>query len=107
MLFQDDKPGLHVKYQGQWNSVPPNRDAYVVNVADMLGKWTRGLYKSSLHRVEAQTGTTHHYILPFFFDSNLECRLVPFDGVKEGEKMGTVEKHMLERFVGRKRVIGR
>jgi isopenicillin N synthase-like dioxygenase len=52
-----------------------------------------------LHRVVAQTGTTHRYSLPFFFDGNQECRLVPFDGVREGEKIGTVEEHMLERFV--------
>lgn len=108
LLLQDDKPGLQVKYKGQWNFVPPNRDAYVVNVGDMLDRWTRGLYKSTLHRVVAQTGATHRYSLPFFFDGNLECRLVPFDGEREGEKIGTVEEHMFERFAGKeKETIGK
>ncbi len=67
LLLQDEVGGLQVwgstcpsistnseEKKGKWVDVPPNRDAYVVNVGDMLQMWTSGKYKSSLHRVVTQ-----------------------------------------------------
>lgn len=74
------------------------KDAYVVNVGDMMHKWTRGRYKSTIHRVVAQRGDTHRYSMPFFFNGNPAARLVPFDGARDGETVQTVEEHMIERL---------
>jgi len=86
--------------KGEWVDVAPDRNKYVVNVGDMLQMWTRGRYKSGLHRV-VNRGGKDRYSVPFFFDGNVECVLRPL-GLKEGEGVGekwlTVEEHMRERF---------
>ncbi|KAH6678479.1 2og-Fe oxygenase family protein [Halenospora varia] len=75
------------------------KDAYVVNVGDMLEMWTSGRYKSGLHRV-VNRGGKDRYSVPFFFDGNVECVLNPLDGgeVVGGGRALSVEEHMRERF---------
>lgn len=53
LLLQDEHEGLEVfdRTSQTWNLVPPNKDAYVVNLGDLMNKLTRGSYKNSLHRV--------------------------------------------------------
>lgn len=76
----------------------PNPDAYVVNIGDMLALWTKGIYKSTVHRVINKSGGDR-YSVPFFFDGNAEVKLKPFDGSEPvGGKIITVEDHMLERL---------
>ena len=79
--------------------ISPNPDAYVVNVGDMLSKWTSNQYVSSVHRV-INRNPGDRYSVVFFFDGNLDCRLSPLDGSgeKEGEEVLTVEGHMLTRM---------
>lgn len=97
LLLQDGKAGLQVLDQssGEWVDVPPNRDAYVVNVGDMLDKWTNGNYKSNIHRVINRSGSDRCSV-PFFFDGNLDCVLKALDG--SGGEGITVEEHMKERY---------
>lgn len=97
LLLQDVSSGLQVlnKSTNEWVDVPPNKDAYVVNVGDMLDRWTKGNYRSNVHRVINRSGTDR-YSIPFFFDGNLDCVLKPLDG-SEGEGI-TVEEHMKERY---------
>jgi isopenicillin N synthase-like dioxygenase len=101
LLLQDETGGLQVwDYQEKvWVDVQPNRDAYVVNVGDMLQMWTSGKYISSLHRVINRSGTDR-YSVPFFFDGNIDCVLKPLDGSapEKGKEGLTVEGHMRERF---------
>lgn len=84
---------------GTWHAVAPNADAYVVNIGDMLSLWTKGIYKSAVHRVINRSGGDR-YSVPFFFDGNAEVRLAPFDGSEPlgGGAVVTVEEHMLERL---------
>ncbi|WP_083740402.1 isopenicillin N synthase family dioxygenase [Mycobacterium sp. MS1601] len=53
LLYQDDAPGgLQVEVAtGQWADVPHVPGTLVVNVADLLSRWTNGVWKSSMHRV--------------------------------------------------------
>lgn len=98
LLLQDEHSGLEVfnPEGGEWVPITPNPEAYVVNVGDMLSLWTKGGYKSALHRV-VNEGGVDRYSIPFFFDGNMGTRLVPF-GEEEGGEGITVEEHMLERF---------
>ncbi|KAH8807196.1 putative 2OG-Fe(II) oxygenase family oxidoreductase [Xylogone sp. PMI_703] len=99
LLLQDEHEGLQVQDdEGNWISVPPRPDAYVVNVGDMLSMWTGYRYKSSVHRV-INEGGTDRYSIVFFLDGNLDCPLSPLDGSPpEGGKSITVEDHMLKRI---------
>lgn len=98
LLLQDGNPGLEVLDQasGEWVPIEPNTDAYVVNVGDMLSKWTRNQYKSSVHRV-LNKNPTDRYSIVFFFDGNLDCPLDPLDG-SEADEVLTVEGHMIRRM---------
>lgn len=98
LLLQDSNPGLQVLHDGEWIPVPPERDAYVVNVGDMLSKWTGNAYKSSVHRVLNQNDRDRYSIV-FFHDGNLDCKLAPLDGsAPDTGKVLTVEEHMLHRM---------
>lgn len=99
LLLQDLIGGLQVWDYGnkEWRDVTPVKDAYVVNVGDMLQMWTGGVYKSSLHRVLNRSGRDR-YSVPFFFDGNVDCVLTPLGGGEEGKRYPTVEGHMRERF---------
>ncbi|KAF2669636.1 putative 2OG-Fe(II) oxygenase family oxidoreductase [Microthyrium microscopicum] len=97
LLMQDDMGGLQVRKQdtAEWIDVKPNRDAYVVNIGDMMQKWTKGEYNSNVHRVINRSGK-ERYSVPFFFDGNLDYVLRPLDGSEDVEY--TVEEFMKERF---------
>lgn len=97
LLLQDGHPGLQVlnQFTNEWVDIPPQKDAYVVNVGDMLEAWTNGTYKSNMHRV-INTSGTDRYSIPFFLDGNADCFIKPLDG---SESRGfTVEEHMLSRY---------
>jgi len=99
LLLQDHNPGLQVQdnVSGKWVPVAPNPDAYVINIGDMLSKWTSNEYKSSWHRVMNEN-KTDRYSVVFFFDGNLDCPLTQLDGSDAGGEVLTVEKHMIHRM---------
>ena len=82
ILRQDDGPGgLEVLAPaGSWIPVPPQRDAFVVNLGDSLARWTNDQWRSTLHRVVVPTGDggrTARQSIAFFHNANwdavIEC----------------------------------
>ncbi|KAK8632418.1 hypothetical protein V6N13_072810 [Hibiscus sabdariffa] len=51
LLLQDDVQGLQIQYKGQWITVEPTDNSFLVNVGDHLEIFSNGRYKSVLHRV--------------------------------------------------------
>ncbi|WCJ25844.1 2-oxoglutarate (2OG) and Fe(II)-dependent oxygenase superfamily protein [Euphorbia peplus] len=56
LLLTDGVPGLQVcreKYKEPqiWEDVLPIRGAFIVNIGDMMERWTNGMFRSTLHRV--------------------------------------------------------
>ena len=83
LLATDDQPGLQLWERqpgasateadsGRWLSVPPVPGAFIVNLGDMLERWTNGRYRSTLHRVVNTTGRPR-YSIPLFYEPNFDC----------------------------------
>lgn len=57
VLCQDSVGGLQVQdAAGEWIEAPPIDGTLIVNVADLLARWTGGAYKSTPHRVVNSSG---------------------------------------------------
>lgn len=57
VLAQDDVGGLQVRTAaGDWVAAPPTPGALVVNVGDLLARWTNDHYRSTPHRVVNASG---------------------------------------------------
>ncbi|PWR03774.1 isopenicillin N synthase family oxygenase [Meridianimarinicoccus roseus] len=70
ILCTDDKPALQVlNSAGEWIQAPPIPGAFIVNVGDMMARWTNDYFQSTLHRAINQTGK-RRYSIPFFFGVN-------------------------------------
>jgi len=70
ILAQDDIGGLEIcNAEGQWVSAPPIADSFVVNIGDLLQRWSNDLYHSNAHRV-LNAGSAPRYSLPFFQDGD-------------------------------------
>ena len=57
-FVQDPTGGLQVlNSAGEWIDAPPIEGTFLINVGDMLERWTNGLFVSTIHRVinRAQT----------------------------------------------------
>lgn len=67
LLVQDKVKALQVlNSDGEWIEAPPIDGTIVVNVGDMLQRWSNDVFKSTIHRAINRTGL-ERYSLPFFF----------------------------------------
>uniref|UniRef100_A0A7S3QLD7 Fe2OG dioxygenase domain-containing protein n=2 Tax=Dunaliella tertiolecta TaxID=3047 RepID=A0A7S3QLD7_DUNTE len=77
LLKTDDVPGLQIHTDATgWMDVPPKPECFIINLGDMLERWTNGMYKSTLHRVVNTTGKERYSLACFFepnFDTIVEC----------------------------------
>ncbi|WP_299725848.1 2OG-Fe(II) oxygenase family protein [uncultured Tateyamaria sp.] len=80
LLAQDDVGGLQVQTPaGHWVDAPPIKDAFIVNVGDMLHRLSNGKLLSTPHRVINTTGR-ERYSVPFFFDPHVSADIAPLPG---------------------------
>lgn len=81
LLQEKDRDGLEVWYPKTetWIPVPVKEQSYVINMGDMMQKWTAGYYKSALHRV-VNHNVLPRYSAPFFMNGNLDLKCSTLDG---------------------------
>jgi isopenicillin N synthase-like dioxygenase len=77
ILWQDDVGGLQVRNRaGQWIEAPPIEETFVINIGDMLARWSNDLFVSTPHRVVNASGRERYSIPVFYdpdFDTVVEC----------------------------------
>ena len=104
LLLQDDAGGLQVQdvASGAWFDAPPIAGAYVVNLGDLIARWTNHRFQSNPHRVINRSGR-ERYSVPFFFTGNrdyvVECLPTCLDpGEVPRYPPITTEAHLTERY---------
>lgn len=86
LLAQDDSGGLQVQPAGgHWLDVPPAPDAFVVNVGDMMQRWTNDRWPSTLHRVVHRRVGVDRHSIAYFCDLDDSARIVPLPGCTSAE----------------------
>ena len=70
LLWQiNDVPGLEVQdLEGTWHAVPYADDGVVVNIGDLLQRWTNDYFKSTKHRVVNTHIDQERFSMPHFVD---------------------------------------
>ncbi len=59
-----------------WINADPIPGTFVVNIGDMMERWTNGLWKSTRHRV-VHRGEGFRVSVPFFFEPDFRARVGP------------------------------
>ena len=102
VLCQDSVGGLQVEdVNGEWIQAPPVEGTLIVNVADLLARWTDGAYKSTPHRVVNSSGR-ERMSLVLAFDPDPETVIDPKEvfgaGHEGGEDAITCGDYLIWRF---------
>ncbi|MBA2964076.1 MULTISPECIES: isopenicillin N synthase family dioxygenase [Ramlibacter] len=70
LLLNDSNGGLHVETaNGDWIDAPPDPQAIIVNVGDLMTRWSNGRFRSAIHRVVNETGHERYSIPQFHHPS--------------------------------------
>ena len=71
ILWQDSLGGLEVRNKsGDWVGVPPIANTFVINIANLLQRWTNGRFSSTEHRVINRYGKDRYSIAFFVYPSH-------------------------------------
>ncbi|RDW78050.1 MFS transporter-4 [Coleophoma crateriformis] len=85
LLMQDEIGGLQVLDQEsqEWIDVVPIPGAYVVNLGNLMMRWTNHKFTSNLHRVINKSGRDR-YSVPFFFNGDSDYVFSCLPGCENG-----------------------
>ncbi|CAN7324642.1 isopenicillin N synthase family oxygenase [Rhizobium sp. LjRoot98] len=91
LLPQAGSKGLELMTpDGQWKPVPPVPGAFVINIGDLMARWTNDRWVSTLHRVVNPSpedgGMARRQSLAFFHQPNWDAEIAVLDAcLNEGE----------------------
>ncbi len=75
MLAQAEVPGLEIQGRdGVWRQAPVLPGMFLVNIGQMLSRWSNDLFPSTPHRVINLSGR-ERFSMPFFFDPDFEAMI--------------------------------
>ena len=85
VLCQDEIGGLEIRRRdGTWAAMPPIPGTLVVNIGDLLERWSNRRYRSTVHRVINASGR-ERLSLVLAYDPNFETLVDPRAFCTEGE----------------------
>lgn len=84
LLLQDQVGGLQVQDEetGEYLDIAPIPGAYVVNLGNLMARWTNHHYTSNTHRV-LNFSPTDRYSIPFFYSGNPNHVLETIRGLEQ------------------------
>ncbi|CAK7237211.1 hypothetical protein SBRCBS47491_009900 [Sporothrix bragantina] len=105
LLLQDEIGGLQVLHKptNTWHPVTPIQGAYVINIGDLMQRWTNDRYLSTMHRVMSPASLKPRYSVAFFNDGALDTVIEAIPTcVAPGEKPKygplLVADHLMRRY---------
>lgn len=93
LVYQDAVGGLQVATrEGEWVTAVPIEGTFVVNIGDLMARWSNDHFKSTPHRVVNSSGV-ERYSVAMFIDPNADTEVIPayeeetprFDPVRVGD----------------------
>lgn len=100
ILLQDGRPGLEVRNaDGDWILATPIPGTFVINIGQMIERFTAGVYRANLHRVRNGAADAARYSVATFFELEPLYRMgraptCPADPAFEGLAGLTVSEHI-------------
>jgi isopenicillin N synthase-like dioxygenase len=92
--------GLGVS-DSNWIDATPLPGTFVVNLGDVIARWTENEFRSTVHQVINLSGADR-YEVPFFFNGNIDYLMAPLPGWSRPESANgsffTVEQHLVEMY---------
>jgi isopenicillin N synthase-like dioxygenase len=88
ILWQDSLGGLEVMGKdGNWFPVPPLRGSFVINIGELMKRWTNGRFKATVHRV-VYLRNKSRYSMPLFCNPDFRTIVDPRDlGIAAGDAL--------------------
>jgi isopenicillin N synthase-like dioxygenase len=88
LLFQDCQSGLQVKTSaGEWIEAPPYPEAVLVNLGDLMQRWTNDRFRSTPHRVVMPAaGQSSRYSMALFCDPDPQTLVMALPGAESARR---------------------
>jgi isopenicillin N synthase-like dioxygenase len=110
VLWADQVPGLEILgADGEWHGVQPAPGALLINLGDLLSRWTNDRYISTMHRVvpptDADGRSTRRRSAAFFHDGNADAVISTIDTCRDADGGTeyddvTVAEHLAQKLGG-------
>jgi len=78
LLLQDQVGGLQVQTAEGWIDVPPRKNAFVVNIGEMLELATNGYLRANVHQVLSPATGISRYSIAYFYSPSLHAQEIPW-----------------------------
>jgi len=103
ILRLDAEPGLQVwSSDGSWFDVEAPDGALLINLGDLMQRWTNDRWRSTMHRVVVPEGhhTERRLTMPFFHNANWDARVecIVIDGERPRHEPVLAGAHLMEKF---------
>ncbi len=77
LLHIDGTPGLQLAdVEGRWHDIVAPAGSFIVNLGDMLARWTNDRYRATVHRVQSPRAADRYSVPTFVnpsYDTVVEC----------------------------------
>jgi len=100
VLWTDGESGLQVETAaGEWLDVADVDGGLIVNLGDLMQRWTNDRWRSTMHRVVVPAGAGRRLSIPFFHNANWDARIECIvDGDEPRYPPTTAGRHLMEKF---------
>ena len=105
VLAQDSAGGLQLQsLTGEWLEAEPVEGSLVVNLGDLMQRWTNDRYRSTLHRVINRHSGRDRYSMAYFFDIDYHAEVSALPGCVDAEHPPryapiTAGEHVVEMYL--------